>query len=401
MTITVALAILTLNNLIYQHSSFIDARAAVVAAENNPEVIMFKKMLMFSVLLLFSAKAAWAEELPTLKVGYIFTSNHAPLIVAMSEGEKLTVGGYSLSPVIPKEKYTLLKNGRPTAVLDIIVAKSGSEVSTLFAQKHLDISLASITAIIAGIDKEVPMKIVAPVVLVSGGLVVGKDSGINTWAEFIESIKAAREPVKIGYHSPTSAPLIITEAALRSEGLTISRNPNDTEAQVIMVDLKETSNMLPALISKQVEAVTGPAPFPQTAVTKDSGRFITELRDMPPAGRWTDYPCCVVAASDDLIAANPALLKDFAAFITAANAWSNENNVEAGIIAAKWLGLSEEVGRTLRQTFIASFSDKWKEAAGGYLEVLNEAGYFTGALKGKTFQEAESLLMDERFIGDK
>ena len=359
---------------------------------------MIKKLLIVLGLVVFWAGSALADDLRTLKVGYIFTTNHTPFIAAMSEGEKMVVGGYSLSPVIPKEKYKLLKDGQPVALLDIIVAKSGSEVSTLFAQGHLDASLGSITAIMAGIDKGVPMKIVAPVVLVSGGLVTGKDSGLTTWAEFIAHVKAAKEPVKVGYHSPTSAPLIITESALRSEGLTVSRNPNDTKAQVIMVDLKETSNMLPALISKQVDAVTGPAPFPQTAVVKDSGLFITELRDMPPAGRWTDYPCCVVAASDELIAADIPLLKDFVAFITAANAWSNEHNVEAGIIAAKWLGLNEEVGRTLKQTFVPAFTDKWKEAAGGYMEVLNEAGYFKGSLKDKTFPQAESILMDEGFI---
>jgi len=362
---------------------------------------MIKKLLLglnLLSLMILGSGPALAQDVPTLKVGYIFTTNHTPFIAAMSEGEKLNVGGYALSPVIPKEKYKLLKDGQPVALLDIVVAKSGSEVSTLFAQGHLDISLASITAIIAGIDKGVPIKIVAPVVLVSGGLVVGQDSGLSTWAEFIAFVKAAKEPVKVGYHSPTSAPLIITEEALRSEGLTISRNPNDTKAQVIMVDLKETSNMLPALISKQVDAVTGPAPFPQTAVVKDSGKFITELRDMPPAGRWTDYPCCVVAASDKLIADNPVLLKDFVSFITAFNAWSNENNEQAGIIAAKWLGLSEEVGRTLKQTFVPAFSDKWKEAAAGYMDVLNGAGYFKGSLKDKTFTEAESLLLDENFI---
>ena len=347
---------------------------------------------------LLTTGGALAQDLPSLKVGYIFTTNHTPLIAAMSQGEKLVVDGYNLSPIIPKEKYHLMKDGRPVAVLDIVVAKSGSEVSTLFAQKHLDVSLGSITAIISGIDKDVPMKIVAPVVLVSGGLVVPADSEVNDWAGFVAFIKAAGEPVKIGYHSPTSAPLIIAESALRSEGLKISRNPNDLEAQVIMVDLKETSNMLPALVSKQVEAVVGPAPFPQTAVVKNSGKFITELRHMPPDGKWTSYPCCVVTASQALIDENPELLKEFVTFITAANDWSNTNNREAGIIAAKWLGLSKDVGKTLNQTFISSFSAQWKEAAGGYMEVLDGAGYFKGILKGKTFQESESRLLDESFI---
>ncbi len=361
---------------------------------------MLKKFWALAGFIILSAAPAPApaQDLPSLKVGYIFTTNHTPLIVAMSEGPKMNFGGYSLEPVVPKEKYRFLKDGRPLALLDVVVAKSGAETTTLFAQKHLDVALASITAIIAGIDKEVPIKIVAPLVLVSGGLVVPEDSGIKDWAGFVASVKAAKEPVKIGYHSPTSAPLIITESALRSEGLVISRDPNDTRARVIMVDLTETANRLPALASRQVEAVTGPAPFPQTAVAKKSGRFITELRDMPPAGKWTNYPCCVVSASDELIAGNPELLREFVAFIIAANDWSNRHNREAGVIAAKWLGLSEEVGTRLNQRFVTAFGDQWKEAAAGYLEVLNQAGYFKGALKDKSFQDGEAMLLDERFM---
>ena len=355
-------------------------------------------IVLLLTLVLLGTNQLSAQNLPTIKLGYIFTTNHTPLIVALAKGADYTAAGYSLSPIIPKEKYELRRDGRAIAVLDIVVAKSGSEVSTLFAQKHLDMSLASITAIIAGIDKDVPIKIVAPVVLVSGGLVVSAESEINDWHGFIAAIKSGREAFKIGYHSPTSAPLIIMESALISEGLKISRNPNDAEAQVIMVDLKETGNMLPALASGQVEAVVGPAPFPQNAVIKGTGKFIQELRDMPPQGKWSDYPCCVMVASYDLMAQRPELVKDFVKFLTASSAWCNEHQQEAGEIAAAWLGLNPEVGRNLNQRFVPAFSDGWKEAAAGYLEVLDQAGYFKGILKGKSFPEVEGRLLDERFI---
>ncbi len=310
---------------------------------------MLKKcfVLIFMGLMLLSPAVAPAQDLPKIKLGYIFTTNHTPLIVALAQGEDYQAGGYSLSPIIPKEMYELRKDGLPLAVLDSVVAKSGSEVSTLFAQKHLDLSLASITAIISGIDKDVPMKIVAPVVLVSGGLVVPAKSGINDWAGFVKAARDGAEAFKIGYHSPTSAPLIITESALLSEVLEISRHPNAAGAQVIMVDLKETGNMLPALASGQVEAVVGPAPFPQNAELKGTGKFIEELRDMPPAGKWSNYPCCVAAASYEMMAERPELVRHFVNFLTASSAWCNDNNQEAGQIAAKWLGLAPEVGVNL------------------------------------------------------
>ncbi|MDL2268177.1 ABC transporter substrate-binding protein, partial [Desulfovibrio sp. OttesenSCG-928-G15] len=359
---------------------------------------LVKTIMVLSLFALSFCPAAFAQDLPVIRVGYIFTTNHTPFMAAMAQGKDLTVDGYSLSPIIPKEKYELLKDGTPIAMLDILVAKSGSETSTLFAQNHLDMALCSITAILSGIDKGVPMKIVSPVVLASGGLVVLNDSPVNSWADFAAAAKAAKTPLKVGYHSPNSAPIIILEAAMRSEGLVVSSDPNNTEAQVVLVDLKGTTNMLPALASKQVDAVVGPEPFPQTAVFKKTGRIVEELRTMPPSGKWQEYPCCVVTASDAMIAKNPGLVRDFAHFISAANTWCNANLEKAGVLGAGWIGLPEEVGKMQRLRFLSSFTDNWKQGANGYLEVLNKAGYFKGGLKDKDFSQAESLLVDYGFL---
>lgn len=353
---------------------------------------------VFLFLVVSASGSLWAEELPVIRVGYIFTTNHTPFMAAMSLGSKMVVDGYSLEAVIPKDKYKLVKDGKAIAMLDILVAKSGSETSTLFAQKHLDMALCSITAILSGIDKGVPMKIVSPVVLASGGLVVAQDSSVKNWGDFISQAKNAKQPIKIGYHSPNSAPVIILEAALKSEGLTLSSNPNDSSVQVTLVDLKGTTNMLPALASGQVDAVVGPEPFPQTAVFKKTGRIIEELRNMPPKGKWSEYPCCVVSASDAMISEHPDLVKEFVHFITAANTWSNENRELAGTLGATWIGLPEEVGKMQNLRFLSTFTGNWKEGADGYLEVLNKAGYFTGVLKDKNFKQSEKILVDYSFI---
>ena len=342
---------------------------------------------------------AFAADLPVIRVGYIFTTNHTPLMATMSLGDELTVNGYSLHPILPKEKYELRKAGKPVAILDILVIKSGSETATLFAQKHLDMSLASITAIISGIDKGSPMKIVSPLVLAAGGLVVSKDNPASTWAEFIAWVKASKEPVRIGYHSPSSAPVIILEAALHAEGLSTSSNPNAMDAKVILVDLRGIPNMLPALASKQVDAAVGPEPFPQTAVLREQGKIVEELRNMPPEGQWKSYPCCVVVASDDMIANNPSSVREFVTFINAASAWSNDNREKAGSVGAAWVGLPPDLGKKSTQQFLQSFTQSWKDGAAGYMKVLNDAEYFTGALKGKSFREVEGLLLDTRFVG--
>lgn len=349
-------------------------------------------------LVAIAGSAVAQEKLPVVRTGYIFTTNHTPLMAAMALGPEMTVDGYSLTPLIPKEKYELRKDGKPLALLDILVVKSGSETSTLFAQKHLDMALCSITAVLSGIDKGVPIKIVSPVVLASGGLVVLNDSPVNTWKDFVAHVKAAPVPVKVGYHSPNSAPIIILEAALRSEGLKLSGDPNDTAADITLVDLKGTSNMLPALAGRQVDAVVGPEPFPQTAVFRKSGRIVEELRAMPPDNKWQHYPCCVVSASDTFRTDHPELVEHFVRFIGAANRWCNDNPEIAGKVGAAWIGLPEEVGAMQRLRFLSEFTPSWKDGVDGYLDVLNRAGYFKGSLKDRNLEQAADILIDDRFI---
>jgi NitT/TauT family transport system substrate-binding protein len=67
------------------------------------------------------------------------------------------------------------------------------------------------------------------------------------------AIKASATPFKIGYHSPTSAPRVVFEGALHKACFKISGNPNDVDGDILMVDLKSTANLIPALLSRQVD----------------------------------------------------------------------------------------------------------------------------------------------------
>ena len=149
---------------------------------------------------------AWITELPAFKAGYIFTTHHSPFLVAASNSEIFKDQNVRLNPLVDRESYELVKNGKPIAILDLVVAKSGSETATLFAQKHLDMGIASITAIMAGIDKGIPMKIVCPLQTEGMALVAPKNSPLTGWDSLMKHVKDAGEPFQIDFHSPTSAP---------------------------------------------------------------------------------------------------------------------------------------------------------------------------------------------------
>lgn len=344
------------------------------------------------------AAPAYAADLPVFKTGFVFTTHHTPFLVAASQGERFKSWGVYLRPVAERQSYELVADGKAIALLDLVVSKSGSETATLFAQKHLDMGLASITAIMAGIDKGVPMRIVCPLQTEGMSLLAPKESTLTDWESFATLIRHAQEPVKVGFHSPTSAPKIVLEGALKQAGFAVTMNPADMDAQVLFVDLKDTSNLLSALSSKQVDVVVGPSPFPEVAVNKGVGKVLVHLGDLPPAGQWKNFPCCVGVVSQEVIEQHPEVAKAFVTLMLRANNWSNAHRAEAGTIAAQWIGLPAEAGRMSSLVFLNDFTESWLHGAGAYLDILNSMNKFTGALKDKSIDEAQSLLIDDSFL---
>lgn len=355
--------------------------------------------LLCALALVLTASAALAQNLPAYKLSYIRTTHHTPFLVAATKGEEFKSFGSYLKPIIPREKYELYSGGKPIAIIDLVLSKSGSETATLFAQKQIDLAMASVTAIMAGIDKGTRMHVVAPLQTEGMALVAPNDAKFNDFASFVAFVKASKLPVKVGYHSPTSAPKILLERALKEAGLKVTEDPNDYTAKVLLADLKETSNMLPALVSRQVEAIVGPSPFPEQAVSKGAGKIAFDLRDMPPKGYWHDFPCCVVAASDDIIKNDAKVVKALVDLTLKTNAWSNTHKAEVAKISSDWIGIDLAAANASTLVFLPNFTQGWVRWAGTYMDLLDGMGNFKGSLKGKKIDEVKPLLFDFSFAG--
>ncbi len=338
------------------------------------------------------------KEVPTLNMGYIFTTHHEPFMVALSEGEKMKDLGVYLNPVVEKEKYELIVNDEKVANLNIIVAKSGSETATLFAQEHLDLALASVTAMMSAVDKDTPVKILSPIQTEGMAMVFPADSQVSDWDSFIDCVNAASGPIKMGYHSPSSAPKILTETALNEAGLSLTHDANDLSADILLVDLKSTSNLIPALTSKQVDCWVGPAPLPEVAETEGVGKIAFALRDMPPEGKWHNCPCCVLAAREAIIEQNHDELAVIISLIDKYSQWCNENKDEAANIAADWLGMSPEAVKRAEIYYTIEPDENWMNSISVYLDSLNGINKYDGKLKDKKLDEVKAELFDFQFV---
>ncbi len=156
--------------------------------------------------------------------------------------------------------------------------------------------------------------------------------------------------------------------------------------------------MIPALTSKQVEAVVGPSPFPEVAVSRGVGKMVVELRDLPPKGYWHDFPCCVTAATDTTISKHPQVVQKFIELIAKTNAWCNKNRLEAGTLTAEWIGLPPESAQASTLVYLPKFTPQWMKGANEYLTILDQMGKFTGTMKGKTINDVKPILFDMQFI---
>lgn len=351
--------------------------------------------------LIFSADNSFAatKKTPRLYMGYIFTTHHTPLMVAAIKGEAFKEAGAYFKEMVPKQKYELIsKDGKSLAVINLIVSKSGSETTTLFAQERLDFGLASSTAFMSGIDKGTKMKILCPLHVDGMSMVFPQGSKIQGWNDVKALIEHSKKPVRIGYHSPTSAPRIAFEGALHNAGYKISQNANDADADILLVDLKSTSNLIPALVSNQVDCWVGPAPHPVVSEHKHVGHIGLNSRELPPAGQWEDFPCCVMGASEKVTASNPEVVQGITDLLAHACAWANEHKVETAKISGNWIGVPVEAVKKSTIVYSANPTEKWLKGEGMFLSMLQSMKKLKGTLKTADLTTATPTLFDFRFI---
>ncbi len=361
-------------------------------------VSFLKKALIGSAVLVAFAASALAADLPEIRIAQSLLMNNTSALVPIKLGDSYVCDGYSLHQIIFKDKYELRKDGKPIAIVDFIYGKGGADNVMSMSQGNADMGIFSLPAALAGIDQGIKIKVISPYILAIGALTVHSSNPATTLDEFVEYIKKSEQPVKIGYHSPTSAPILILRSSMASLGLTSTDDPYDTKADILYVNLKGLGNMQASLASHQVEAFVGPDPNPQLAVQNGYGRILRQLRQLPPDGKWTEFPCCTMTATETFIESNPELLRHMVRFLNASGVWCTEHPDEASKIAGDMLGLEAKTARESMPVYLNTMTPSWLAGVEANLRVLDETGYLNGQLKNKSFEEVRKSIIDTRFL---
>lgn len=340
------------------------------------------------------------KDVPELTVSWGNELHTGVMNVVVKKPEAFKATGVYLNP-LSKDKFELMENDKKIATLNFVVSKGGSETANLMSQGHVDYGFGSNTAFLTAVDNGAKLKIAAPFQSDGIALVFPKGSNLKTWNGVKKHIQQSKTPVKIGYHSPVSGPRIVIESVLKTQGLKVTEDPADTSANVLLVDLKGSNNLLPSLTGKQVDGWVGPSHHPEAAEEKGVGEIALTLKDFPENGQWNDFPCCVFAATDKAIKDYPEVTKAMTNLVSANAKYCTENRDEMSKIMAEVIGVSEDTVKKCQINFFTNPSDKWLKGIEIYVEKLNEMNKFNGELKGVSFDKVKEKAFDFRYLDNK
>ncbi len=342
--------------------------------------------------------ASAAADVPIINLAWDFDLHAGALLAAVSKGKDFKDCGYYLETVVEKQQYNLYKGAKKIALINTIVTKGSSETAVLMGQNRIDCCVNSSTGMMSAKDQGTNVQILCPIHVDGISLVFPPKSKVHGWKEVEKTIRASKVPFRIGFHSPTSAPRVLIQAALDRAGLKVTLDPNDKNADVLLVNLNGSKNLMTSLSNNLVDAWVGPSHHPELAENMGFGKIALKLHDFPPQGQWYDFPCCVFAANKSTVDKHPEIMQGMVTLLTKSAAWCQNNRAEAAPVLAKVIGIPEQVVKDSKLVFTTKPTKKWLEGEALYVDMLNKLGIFERDMKGKTFNQVKGELFNFKFI---
>ncbi len=345
---------------------------------------------------LFNAKRAWSS-VPTIRLGYILSDHHAPLMVAGMHGE-LFEQEYKmwLKPLTDTKFYELCDNGSVLARVQMVPAKKGSDVEKLVAQGSVDMAISGTQAILMSVDKGVDTKIISPLQTAGNVFVVNKEQPIQDWESFVSSVKNQGRQFKIGMPGPHTVSAIIFRSALDHEGISYTEDSSNRKADILFINMKGHGNLVAALSNGITEAIIGAQPFPAVTIDRGVGRLILNLQDVPPLSRWQGHACCSLEATGSFMARDPELVVRVLSLMALGVKMSNTRKDLTAQACSSWLGVPVSVETVAMQSmsYTTIPSETWRQSVDVFAQTMDKMGIFEGKLKGLHGETMEEKSFD-------
>ncbi|MBE6490006.1 MAG: ABC transporter substrate-binding protein [Methanobrevibacter sp.] len=192
----------------------------------------------------------------TVTIGYLPSDHDAALFVADAQG-----------------KYA--ENGINTKLVQF---NNGGDLMTAMASGDVDVGYVGITPVLSSIEKGVPIKVISAAQTEGSGIVVAKDSNINSVSDL-----AGKKIATPG------------EASIQHMLLTYYLEQNGMSINDVKVSAMKVPSMNDALKTNKIDGMITFEPYVSIA-EKNGAKVLADSADILP-----NHPCCVVVASDKFI----------------------------------------------------------------------------------------------------
>ena len=325
-----------------------------------------------------------------LSVGHVGHDHHLALYVAALEGERFRKDyGIFLKAIKPREVYDLVEDGRGLARLRFIKVGGGSRMPAAMSRGEIQIGLGGVLPVAKFADGGQPFKIICPLQTDGDMLVMQKDSPVTDWPSFVATAKGGARPLKIGYKAPLAVAKLVFERALRAEGIAHGYDAADGNTRVILVNFGSEKSPLPLMESRAIDGFVMNQPGVAVAVHKGLGKVVADLRDLPPAGKWINHPCCCVCATQETLDTHPGVLKAFLKVILLSTRLIKSDQQLAIDCAARWTkydkAIEEDSIPTIR--YIAEPTDTWIAGMNTWADMVRDVKLFKGRYAGVPSEE--------------
>jgi ABC-type nitrate/sulfonate/bicarbonate transport system substrate-binding protein len=185
--------------------------------------------------------------------------------------------------------------------------------------------------------------------------------------------------------------------------------PSPPLMDTVSIIYSQGTGPMPTLLATgQIDGYIAWQPFVEVAPLAEIGKVLVYSQNLPPAGRWQNHPCCVLAVRDDTLAENPELVNAITAATILSTEYVKEHPDESAEIVADWLAgkgnftygdisvSSIEVLERAIPTvkFTNEPSETWMNGNLEFVYALRELGLLKGQLANTTDSQTMALLFN-------
>ena len=276
----------------------------------------------------------------TVTIGYLPSDHDAALFVADAQG-----------------KYA--ENGINTKLVQF---NNGGDLMTAMASGDVDVGYVGITPVLSSIAKGVPVKVISAAQIEGSGIVVAKDSGIDSVSDL-----AGKKIATPG------------EASIQHMLLTYYLNENGMDIKDLKVSAMKVPSMNDALKTGKIDGMITFEPYVSIA-EKNGAKVLAGSQDILP-----EHPCCVVVASDKFLESHPNETSKILEIHENATDFINNNTDEAAGLLPKDIVSDVEVEKVSMSSFpfISGLDDEYKQSVMDFMDLEVDLGILKKPLSEK------------------